>query len=83
METITINQCPLCGRSHTYNLEVEHSFVIKMLMANETRERPKPVKITRIFYCPVKNSEYQGRLTMYETSDRQIRNVTVKGIADE
>ena len=83
METISIENCPLCGKKHIYNLDVERSYVIKMLTPNNIGEDQKPVRFTRIFYCPIQDKEFQGTLTLYDSSSDRIKSVKVIGIKNE
>ena len=80
METFTIQKCPLCEKSHTYELEVERSYIIKMLTINSKPEPQYYVRFTRLFNCPDKNDNYQATLSLIESSDDRIKSVTIKGI---
>lgn len=80
METITINNCPLCGKSHTYDLKVERSFVMKWTTGNDSPESQNVVRLTRFFICPEKKENFQGVLSLYETPSERIKAVDVIGI---
>jgi hypothetical protein len=84
METLTIQKCPICGRKHTYYIEVERSLILKWVRPNhEDVEPQRQVKITRIFVCPEKNEEYQASITLFDTADRQIKSIKIVGIKDD
>ena len=78
-ETVEIENCPHCGGTHTYPLEVERAHIIKMLTASDINERPRTVKFTRIFVCPVKDEQYQATFYLQDTSWDRIKRVTVSG----
>ena len=83
METITIDNCPLCTKMHIYKLKVERSYVMKNMTLNDIYERERSVRITRLFNCPEKNETFQASLTLYDTSSGRIKSVEVMGISDE
>lgn len=79
---IDIAKCPKCGNRHRYRLQVERSTVLKSLTASELNERPRSLQVTRIFTCPVRDEEFQGTLTLKDTSSDRIKSVTVLGTAE-
>lgn len=81
-EIITID-CPICGVSHSYNLEVERSVVVKMLTEYDMNEKPRVVHLTRFFSCPTKKEDFQATIIMHETSRSRIKSVKVIGLAEE
>jgi hypothetical protein len=83
METIAL-RCPLCAGKHSYEIKVERSIVFKHVTSFDldSREKPKPVSVTRLFNCPNKNDMFQAVLRMFETSSSKIECVTVIGLAD-
>ena len=82
-EKLEIPNCPICGEKHTYRLEVERTYVIKMLRVNGSRETSQRVKFTRIFICPTKNEKFQASFTLYDDSSNQIKSVTVDGVIED
>lgn len=82
-ERLEISNCPLCGGKHIYKLEVERTFVLNMLTKNDLRKRSQPVRVTRIFICPVKNEKFQVTFRLYQTSNSEIKNVTVRGVLQD
>jgi hypothetical protein len=82
-EYIDIRTCPKCGRPHRYKLSVERSYVMKLMTMGDASEPPRRVSFTRLFTCPSKNEEFQGQLTLTETSSDRVRSVDVLGISDE
>ncbi len=79
-EQITIPHCPICGGSHTYGLKVESSVVLKFITAHDMDEKPREVRITHLFTCPVKHEDFQGTVVLYETSSSPIKSVEVVGL---
>ena len=82
-EYIDIPNCPKCSLSHRYKLEVDRSVVVKMITMDDMQERPRSVRVTRIFTCPETDEEFQGRLVLTDTSSDRIKNVTVVGVATD
>jgi len=82
-EHLEIPKCPKCNDGHRYKLDVERSLVMKMLTMDDMNERPRAVKITRLFTCPVKNEEFQAKFTLYDTSSDRIENVSVVGVSHD
>lgn len=82
-ETVEIEDCTHCGGSHPYALKVERVILIKMLIASDMFERPRSVKVTRLFVCPVKNKQYQATFYLEDTSSDRIKKVTVIGLAED
>jgi hypothetical protein len=80
METITIQKCPLCGKSHTYELDVNRSVIMKMMTPYSEPEPERYVRFTRLFICPGKNETYQTTISLLETPSNKIKSVALKGI---
>jgi hypothetical protein len=51
-EYVKITGCPKCKGEHRYRLEVKRALIINMLTASDMNERPRAVRITRLFTCP-------------------------------
>jgi len=85
IEKLKIKNCPICKGNHTYKLEVERTFVMKMIVCSPGKEEEKPQqqRFTRIFVCPEKNEKFQASFTLFETSDDRIKSVKVEGMEDE
>jgi len=82
-EYLEIPSCPKCSDGHKYKLEVDRAFVMKMLTIPDMNERPRQVKITRLFTCPTKNEEFEASFILTDTSSSRIEEVKVVGIADD
>lgn len=82
-EYVKITGCPKCQGEHRYRLEVKRALVIKMLTASDMSERPRAVRLTRLFTCPKTQADYQGTFTLTDTSFNRIEDVTVGGNADD
>lgn len=76
---LEIPNCPICGGEHTYKLKVERTAVCKWMTAADSEETTQPVKVTRIFTCPVKNEKFEGTFVLYQTSGSEIKKVEVEG----
>lgn len=82
-EYLNIPKCPKCKDAHRYKLNVDRSIVIKMLTMADMSERPRQVKITRFFTCPIKEEDFEATFILTDTSSSRINNVQVAGIADD
>jgi hypothetical protein len=82
-EKLEIPKCPICGEKHTYRLEVERTYIIKIFTDKDLREAPRPVKFTRIFICPTKNEKFQASFILYDSSNDRIKSVTVGGVIED
>ncbi len=81
-EHLDIPNCPKCPDVHRYKLDVERALVIKMLTMSDMSERPRQVKVTRLFTCPTTNEEFEARFILTDTSSDRIKDVKVVGIAN-
>jgi hypothetical protein len=81
-EELEIPKCPICGGRHMYRLKVERTYFSQLKSIISLRERSQPVRITRIFMCPVKNEKFQASFVLYQTSSAQIKSVTVGGVVE-
>ena len=82
-EYIDIPKCPKCNDGHRYRLKVDRTIVMRLLTMDDVDEKPRAVKITRLFTCPVKDEEFQAKFILYDTSSDRIQNVTVIGASDD
>ena len=82
-EHLDIPNCPKCSDGHRYKLEVDIALVIKMLTMSDMIERPRQVRITRLFTCPTTNEEFEARFILTDTSSNRIKDVKVVGIAND
>lgn len=76
-EYVKIKGCPKCQGEHRYLLEVKRTLVIKMLTISDMSERPRAVRLTRLFTCPRTLADYQATFTLMDTSFNRIEHVTV------
>jgi hypothetical protein len=81
-ETVEIERC-ICGGAHTYTLEVDRAILIKIVTMSDMSERPRSVKITRLFVCPVKKEQFQATFYLEDTSSSRIKDVRVVGLAGD
>lgn len=87
--TLTITECPECGKSHEYQLEVTRSaFLYNTLSSglySERTQKPSWTKryFTRLFTCPVTGEDFQGRFWIAERFPAEIESVEVSGLVTE
>ena len=81
-DTITIGQCPLCKKSHTYELEILRSVVVYNFLSVRDYE-PKKKSFTRLFSCPETKDDFQASFVVIEYFGSPIESVKVAGLADE
>jgi hypothetical protein len=83
---ITINKCPACQGTHEYRLKVEYSSVLKMILMSDLmsdmKEKPRIVRLTRLFTCPVKDATFQAELIFHDYSSSRIKSVEVVGLVE-
>ena len=80
MEYITIKKCPLCEKSHTYELDVKRSYIIKMAIFDDQPDFGSLYRFTRLFNCPNKNENFQAKVALINKSINKIDSVNIKGI---
>ncbi len=78
-ETLSIDRCPLCGRSHTYDLAVERSAIMKMMVGSYEEEKVSYKRFKRLFTCPTRNEEFEAIITLPEFPSARIETVHVVG----
>lgn len=81
-EKLEIPKCPICGGKHTYKLRVERTFICKMVITEELKERKRRVRFIRIFTCPVKGKKFQATFDLYQDPEREIESVTIEGVIE-
>jgi hypothetical protein len=72
LQTIQVD-CPLCGKSHIYNLIIHR---VKVLSMYEKKDNAKV--FTRLFICPSKKEIFETRLTLDETTDWEILKIEIQ-----
>ena len=82
-ETFRIGICPYCRGAHTYQLEVERAVLMRMPGTRKKHEKPSKVEVTQLFFCPLKNEEYEVQFHLQDTSADRIRAVSVIGLVEE
>ena len=81
-EHLDIPKCPKCALRHRYRLAVERTIIVKLITMGDKSERPRRVRITRLFTCPTRNEEFEATFVLTDTSSDRIRSISVDGIAD-
>ncbi len=84
-DQLTINQCPVCQRSHKYQLEIKRAWSIGLSTYSSSQNYSvKKEYFTRLFTCPSTEKDFQARFYLTVSSNESIQTVTVKGaIQDE
>ncbi len=83
-DKLTIKRCPLCGRSHKYELEVARSEVIYHMTFDASNvSKVSKKEFTRLFTCPISHENFQARISLFETFGVIISDVQVKGLVQE
>lgn len=82
IEYLQVNDCPKCEGVHKYSLKVERSVIMKMMTSSDLSEKPRKVKLIRLFTCPTSQEDYQATFILTDTSSDRIEGVTVLGATD-
>ncbi len=81
-ESLTIENCALCGGKHTYKLIVERALLIKCLTPEALQSGDNRAEFTRLFICPVKQDMYQATISLPTSGTGDIIDVKVVGISE-
>ena len=79
-ERVRIATCPLCGKSHEYELEIERKMIAGLATQPQGSRR---AVFPCTFHCPKTEQSFQAEVTLIETPMRPIRSVTVLRVLDE
>ena len=79
---LTITQCPECGKSHKYRLEVRRASSIgaQGLLSAQSYNSTGKEYFTRLFTCPLTKNDFQARFYLTVEGNERIESVEVKGI---
>ncbi len=80
IETITIQRCPKCGGSHTFQISIKRTTV---MLLDDTGEEKKVRKITCLFNCPATGDPFQAKLKLKTTAKEKIASIDVQPGADQ
>ena len=75
MEIITIQKCPKCAHTHTYQVFTRRTIVM-FLADTDDEERVKT--ITCLFNCPSTGTPFQARLKIKIPANERITSVNVQ-----
>lgn len=70
---LSIRKCPICGKSHEYNLTIEYSPVLYMLSPNDDPNKFKK-KFDVYLTCPDKDSTFKATIEL-DTFGKDISKV--------
>lgn len=76
----TIKNCPLCGKSHKYELELEVG-IFSFGRGNTRRVTAQEIK--RLMLCPVKDELFEAVLILTIETQKQILSATVNRLVEE
>ena len=82
-DILTIGECPKCGNSHKYSLEVQRSQSIGYTSLKARKSKIAQKCFTRLFTCPVTEEDFQASFWLTEEPNGSIRAVGVKSLAAE
>ena len=74
---IEIEECPVCGELHAYQLKVELGAATFSM--NETPPPPTMRSFTMTFRCPTKNQDFQATFRLQESAYGPIKSVRMIG----
>ncbi len=74
IETVVIQECPICLRTHTYQVLTKRTVV--MLLADVNKE-VKVKKITCLFNCPSTGTTFQAKLKISVSAKETLTSVDV------
>lgn len=72
-----VPKCPLCGRTHTYDVLVLRS---KVLFGTSPIDVPVEKRVRRLFTCPEKNEFFEGTVILQDDPVNKIASVKVEGL---
>lgn len=78
IETITIQKCPKCAGTHTYQVFIRRTIVM-FLADTDDEERVKT--ITCLFNCPSTGNPFQARLKLRMLAKERIKSIDVQPVA--
>jgi hypothetical protein len=76
-DAILIYKCPLCSSAHLYALQVSRSYWMGVNHAHV-----RPLQLTRLFTCPVTDSEFQISVTLVQPHGVDYTEVVTQGYID-
>jgi hypothetical protein len=76
----TIKNCPLCGKSHKYELEIKTG-VFSFGRGNSGHATEQ--EITRLMLCPVKDELFEAVLVLTKETQTEILSTTVVRLVEE
>jgi len=78
IEIITIQKCPNCAGTHTYQLFTKHT-IIMFLADSDNEEKVKT--ITCLFNCPSTGKRFQARLKLRMPAKERITSIKAQPVA--
>jgi hypothetical protein len=82
-DELIIIECPKCGGSHKFALEVRRSYFVSYTAFGPQVPVKNKKPFTRFFTCPKTGDDFQVRFWMSEEPDAPIKSVSVKPLGTE
>lgn len=76
---ITIDNCPICSKSHTYDVSIRKTSLMTFTKTEDERGIQK-VPVTRLFSCPDKEGNFEITFLVLKTPDEIIKEITISQI---
>ena len=70
---ITIQNCPLCKKSHKHSLRIEREEVFGFLTVDCLKETVKVIDV--VLLCPTKKTQFKATIEISESSLDKIKKV--------
>jgi hypothetical protein len=80
IESITISECPVCGKSHQYDLTVIRS---SYLYGAVDENAPVEKRLRRLFTCAKKGNDFEATIILKDDPRNKIVSVVVEGQVKE
>jgi len=81
-QSLKIASCPVCSEEHSYTLRVKRSRSIGLITSWESNPKPRRIKMTRLFTCPIKNQDFQVTFSLSEWPHESITSVEVERLSN-
>lgn len=75
-ELVRFSECPLCGKPHSYELDVGREIIPGLATQPQALRQ---VAFRRHFACPEDGQSFQAKITLTETAMNPIVSVRVAG----
>lgn len=79
-DNIRIDKCPVCGETHVYDITIQRSLIIQLMVTSEMEFplKTEAQKFTRLFICPNKGTKYKATFELFTHSPGGIESVEIE-----